>query len=67
MTKSILIFNGAVATDYSNNSLVHTLIEKNFKTKMDLVNAFQKIGINLDPTKRISVEDGEMSQYHYFK
>lgn len=61
----ISVFNGDECQIVANN-LAEAIIDNTYTTKLALVNAFQQIGIVLDPNKRISVEDSEMTQFHYF-
>lgn len=61
----VTVFNGDKCSIVEHEALTD-IANGEFDTKQSLVEAFAKIGVQLDPTKRISVEDNEMSQYHYF-
>ena len=60
----VCVFNGDNCEIIKTNA--DAIVDGKFDTKQALVEAFAKIGVKLDPTMRISVEDSEMSQYHYF-
>lgn len=60
----LCVFNGDNYIALPNTAV--EIFENNYNNKIELVEAFKNIGICLDTTQRISVEDGEMSQYHYF-
>jgi len=61
----VIIFNGDKCSTVEHQALTE-IVNSTFDTKQALVEAFATIGVKLDPTQRISIEDNEMSQYHCF-
>ena len=65
---SVVVFNGnviiTVRPDHSADSIIDT---EQYATKQALVEAVALLGIRLDPAQPISIEDGDMNQFHYFK
>lgn len=58
----VVMFNGTDLVKLDDASI----IDEVFNTKQELVDALRGQSIQVDDTKRISIEDGEMTQYHYF-
>jgi len=60
----VCVFNGDNCEIIKNNA--EAILDGVYGDKQALATALEATGMKIDTTKRISVEDSEMTQFHYF-